>query len=44
MSEENVDMIRSIYDPFNRGDWEDVFSDAHPDLELTTQRRPAAGR
>ena len=36
-------MIRSIYEPFNRGDWDVVFSDAHPDFEITTQRGPTAG-
>ena len=36
-------MIRSIYEPFNRGDWDAVFSDAHPDFEITTQRGPTAG-
>ena len=43
MSEENVEMIRSIYEPLNRGDWEAVFRDAHPKFELTTQRGPTAG-
>ena len=43
MSLQNVDMIRSIYEPFNRGDWEAVFSNAHPDFEITTQRGPTAG-
>ena len=43
MSEENLDMIRSVYEPFNRGDWEAVFSNAHPDFDLTTQRGPTAG-
>ena len=36
-------MIRSIYEPLNRGDWEAVFSDTHTDFELTTQRGPLAG-
>ena len=31
-------MIRSVYEPLNRGDWEAVFLDAHPEFELTTQR------
>ena len=36
-------MIRSIYDPLNRGDWEAAFQNAHPEMEITTQRGPAAG-
>jgi ketosteroid isomerase-like protein len=43
MSQENVEMIRSVYEPLNRGDWEAVFRDAHPDIEITTQRGPTAG-
>jgi ketosteroid isomerase-like protein len=43
VSEENVEMIRSIYEPLNRGDWEAVFRNAHPYMEITTQRGPTAG-
>jgi ketosteroid isomerase-like protein len=43
MSQENVEMIRSVYEPLNRGDWEAVFRDAHPEMEITTQRGPTAG-
>jgi ketosteroid isomerase-like protein len=43
MSEDNVEMLRSVYESLNRGDWEGVFRNAHPDLEITTQRGPAAG-
>jgi ketosteroid isomerase-like protein len=43
MSQENVEMIRSIYEPLNRGDWEAVFHNAHPEMEITTQRGPTAG-
>jgi ketosteroid isomerase-like protein len=43
MSEENVEMIRSIYEPLNRGDWAAVFRDAHPEVEITTQRGLTAG-
>jgi ketosteroid isomerase-like protein len=43
MSEENVEMIRSIYEPLNRGDWGAVFRDAHPEVEITTQRGLTAG-
>ena len=43
MSEENVELIRSVYEPFNRGDWDAVFRHAHPEFEMTTQRGPTAG-
>jgi len=36
-------MVRSVYEPLNRGDWEAVFRDAHPEFEITTQRGPTAG-
>ena len=41
MSEENIELIRSVYEPLNRGDWDEVFRNAHPEMELTTQRGPA---
>src|ERR687898_1422616 len=43
MSQGNVEIIRSAYESLNRRDWEGGFRDAHPDLELTTQRGPAPG-
>ena len=44
MSRENVEMVRSIYEAFNRGDWDAMFRDAHPDFELTTPPQlPNAG-
>jgi len=43
MSQENVEMIRSVYESLNRGDWDGVFRNAHPEMELITQRGPAAG-
>ena len=43
MSQENVDIVRRVYDFLNRRDWEGVFRDAHPDFEMTTQRGPTAG-
>ena len=43
MSEENVEIVRQFYDALNRGDWDAVFRDTHPDFELTTQRGPNAG-
>jgi ketosteroid isomerase-like protein len=45
MSEENVGLVRAIYEPLNRGDWPGVFRDAHPDFEITitTQAGATAG-
>jgi ketosteroid isomerase-like protein len=43
MSQENVEMVRSIYDAVNRGDWDAAFRDQHPDVELTTPPGPVAG-
>ncbi|HXF00912.1 MAG TPA: nuclear transport factor 2 family protein [Solirubrobacterales bacterium] len=39
MSQENVEVIRSIYEGFNRSDWDAVFRDLPPDFELTTPTR-----
>jgi ketosteroid isomerase-like protein len=41
MSQENVEIVRSVYDALNRGDWDAVFRDMHPDFEMTTQRLDA---
>ena len=43
MSEENVEIIRRVYDALNRNDWDAAFRDAHPDIEITLQRGPLAG-
>ena len=43
MSQENVEIVRRIYDAFSHGDWDAVFRDTHPDFEMTTQRGPHAG-
>jgi ketosteroid isomerase-like protein len=40
---ENEEIVRRVYDALNRGDWEAVFRDVHPEFELTTQRGPNAG-
>jgi len=42
MPAENVEIVRSIYDAGNRGDWDAAFCDAHPDFEVTLQRAPSA--
>jgi hypothetical protein len=36
MSQDNVEIVRSIYEAFNRRDWDTAFRDQRPDVELTT--------
>jgi ketosteroid isomerase-like protein len=36
MSQENLEILRSIYEAFNRGDWDAVYRDLYPDVEMTT--------
>ena len=43
MSEENVGIVRSINEAFNRRDWDVVFRDQAPDVELTIPPGPNAG-
>jgi uncharacterized protein len=43
MSQENVEIVRSIYEAFNRGDWDAAYRDQRPDVELTTPPGPNAG-
>jgi ketosteroid isomerase-like protein len=43
MSQENVEIVRAIYEALNHRDWDTVFRDMHPDFEMTTQRGPTAG-
>jgi ketosteroid isomerase-like protein len=43
MSQEYVEVVRSIYEAFNRRDWDAVFRDQQPDTELTTPPGPNAG-
>jgi ketosteroid isomerase-like protein len=43
MSQENVEIIRRIYDAGNRGDWEAAFRDAPEDLEVTFKAGPKSG-
>jgi hypothetical protein len=33
MSQENVEIIRSVHDALNRNDRDAAFRDAHPDIE-----------
>jgi ketosteroid isomerase-like protein len=43
MSQENVEIVRAIYEALNRGDWDAAFLNAHANFELTLQRSPNAG-
>lgn len=43
MSQGNVEIVRRVYEALARGDWDALFSEAHPDFEMTTQRGPNAG-
>jgi len=43
MSQENVEIVRSIYDSLNRGDWDAAIHRTDPDFEVTFQRGPNAG-
>ena len=43
MSKESVEIVRSIYESVNRGDWDAAFRDQHPDVEMTTPPGPNAG-
>jgi ketosteroid isomerase-like protein len=43
MSEENVEIVRAIYEAFSRRDWDAVFRDQAPDVEMTTPPGPVAG-
>jgi ketosteroid isomerase-like protein len=43
MSQENVEIVRKVYEALNRRDWDAGFHDMHPDFEMTTQREIAAG-
>jgi ketosteroid isomerase-like protein len=43
MSQENVEIVRPVYDALNRRDWDAVFSAVHVDFELPIKRLPQAG-
>ena len=43
MSEENVGIVRSIYEALNRGDWEAATRPTDAEFEATFQRGPNAG-
>jgi ketosteroid isomerase-like protein len=40
---ENVELVRSIYESFNRRDWDAAFRAADPDFEFSIERGPNAG-
>ena len=44
MSQENVEIVRPIYEALKRRDWGTVFRDMHPDFEMTTSEDPMPGR
>jgi ketosteroid isomerase-like protein len=43
MSEENVEVVRAIYEALNRSEWDEAFRLVAPDFEVTFQRGPNAG-
>ena len=43
MSQENIEIVRRVYDALNRDDWDAAFRDVHPEAEATFQRGPNAG-
>jgi uncharacterized protein len=45
MSQENVEVIRSVYEAFNRRDFDAILNHAHPDFEIRLMRdlRPFFG-
>ena len=38
MSQENVEIVKAVYDAYNREDWDAVFKDAAPGCELDFSR------
>ncbi len=44
MSQENVEIVRAMYEAFNRGDWDAVLEHVAPEIEFETDpRHPEAG-
>src|SRR5262245_4980849 len=43
MSQENVEVVRSIYESLNRGDWDAATRPTDADFKVTFQRGPNAG-
>ena len=42
MTAENVEIVRSIYEAFNRRDWDSAFHDQQPQVELILPPGPSA--
>jgi ketosteroid isomerase-like protein len=43
MAQENVEVVRRVYDALTRRDLDAAFRDMHPDVEMNFQRAPGAG-
>ena len=43
MSQENVEIVRRVYDAASQGDWDAGLRNTHPDFEVTFQEGPQAG-
>jgi ketosteroid isomerase-like protein len=43
MSQENVEIVRRLYDAFSREDWDAAVRDVHPDSVVTFKGGPRAG-
>jgi ketosteroid isomerase-like protein len=43
MSQENVEIVRRVYDALTRGDLDAAFREMHPDVEMKFERAPGAG-
>ena len=43
MSQDNVEIVRLIYEAVSSNDWDGAFRGAHRDFEATFQRGPNAG-
>ncbi len=43
MSQENVEVVRRVYDALNRVDFDAAFDEMHPDVEIVFERAPDAG-
>ncbi len=43
MSQENVEIVRRVYEAASRGDWDGALRHAHPHIEATFEVGPQAG-
>lgn len=44
MSQEQVEILRRVYEAGNRGDWDEALRHVHPDVEVVFQAGPNAGK